>query len=65
MFATECENPAERERIAIAKSKPATCDAIVVHKFDRFSRSREDHVVYKADYGNGLLGKVEYHKAFS
>lgn len=34
--------------IATAKSKPKPFDAILVHKFDRFARSREDSVVYKS-----------------
>lgn len=34
--------------IAVAKSKPKPFDVILIHKFDRFARSREDSVVYKA-----------------
>ena len=34
--------------IKIAKSKPKKFDVILVHKFDRFARSREDSVVYKS-----------------
>ena len=34
--------------VATAKSKPKPFDVILVHKFDRFARSREDSVVYKA-----------------
>lgn len=34
--------------IAAAKQKPAPFQVILVHKFDRFARSREDSVVYKA-----------------
>ena len=34
--------------IATAKAKPKPFDAILVHKFDRFSRSREDSIVYKS-----------------
>jgi len=34
--------------IATAKSKPKPFDVILVHKFDRFARSREDSVVYKS-----------------
>lgn len=40
--------PAFMKMIAIAKSKPKPFDAILVHKFDRFARSREDSVVYKS-----------------
>jgi DNA invertase Pin-like site-specific DNA recombinase len=34
--------------IAQAKTKPRPFDVILVHKFDRFARSREDSVVYKS-----------------
>jgi len=34
--------------IATAKIKPRPFDVILVHKFDRFARSREDSVVYKS-----------------
>jgi DNA invertase Pin-like site-specific DNA recombinase len=34
--------------IATAKIKPKPFDVILVHKFDRFARSREDSVVYKS-----------------
>ena len=34
--------------ISTAKKKPKPFDVILVHKFDRFSRSREDSVVYKS-----------------
>jgi DNA invertase Pin-like site-specific DNA recombinase len=34
--------------IATAKSKPTPFEVILVHKFDRFARSREDSVVYKS-----------------
>lgn len=40
--------PAFMRMIATAKSKPKPFDAILVHKFDRFARSREDSVVYKS-----------------
>lgn len=40
--------PAFQRMIATAKSKPKPFDAILVHKFDRFARSREDSVVYKS-----------------
>jgi DNA invertase Pin-like site-specific DNA recombinase len=40
--------PAFQQMIKIAKSKPIPFDIILVHKFDRFARSREDSVVYKA-----------------
>jgi len=34
--------------IATAKTKPKPFDVILVHKFDRFARSREDSIVYKS-----------------
>ena len=40
--------PAFMRMIATAKQKPKPFDAILVHKFDRFARSREDSVVYKS-----------------
>lgn len=42
------ERPAFQKMIALAKKPNRHFDAIVVHKFDRFSRSREDHVIFKA-----------------
>jgi DNA invertase Pin-like site-specific DNA recombinase len=36
------------EMIATAKSKPKPFDVMLIHRFDRFARSREDSVVYKA-----------------
>lgn len=42
------KRPAFQKMIAIAKSKPKVFDVILVHKFDRFARSREDSVVYKS-----------------
>ena len=46
--AKTADRPAFQKMIAIAKKQNRHFDAIVVHKFDRFSRSREDHVIYKA-----------------
>lgn len=40
--------PAFQRMIATAKSKQRPFDVILVHKFDRFARSREDSVVYKS-----------------
>lgn len=40
--------PAFMAMISAAKQKPAPFEAILVHKFDRFARSREDSVVYKS-----------------
>ncbi|PKM51889.1 MAG: hypothetical protein CVV02_04570 [Firmicutes bacterium HGW-Firmicutes-7] len=42
------KRPAFMLMIATAKKKPNPFDVILVHKFDRFARSREDSVVYKA-----------------
>lgn len=42
------KRPAFQEMIKIAKSQPKKFDVILVHKFDRFARSREDSVVYKS-----------------
>lgn len=43
--AKTADRPAFQKMIAIAKKQNRHFDAIIVHKFDRFSRSREDHVV--------------------
>jgi DNA invertase Pin-like site-specific DNA recombinase len=42
------KRPEFMKMIATAKSKPTPFDVILVHKFDRFARSREDSVVYKS-----------------
>ena len=42
------KRPAFQLMIATAKEKPRPFDVILVHKFDRFARSREDSVVYKS-----------------
>jgi len=42
------KRPAFMEMIAAAKSKNRPFQSILVHKFDRFARSREDSVVYKS-----------------
>lgn len=42
------KRPAFMRMIGTAKKKPAPFQAILVHKFDRFARSREDSVVYKS-----------------
>ena len=42
------KRPAFMKMIATAKKKPKPFDVILVHKFDRFSRSREDSIVYKS-----------------
>ncbi len=42
------KRPAFMEMIARAKQKPRPFDLILVHKFDRFARSREDSIVYKS-----------------
>lgn len=45
--ATTDDRPQFREMIAAARQKPAPFDYIVVWKFSRFSRNREDSVLYK------------------
>lgn len=45
---TAKSRPAFQKMISMAKIKPKPFDIIVVHKFDRFARSREDSVVYKS-----------------
>lgn len=42
------KRPGFMKMIADAKSKPRPFDVILVHKFDRFARSREDSIVYKS-----------------
>ena len=42
------KRPAFMRMIGMAKLKPPPFDIILVHKFDRFARSREDSVVYKS-----------------
>lgn len=42
------KRPQFMKMIAAAKSKEHPFDVILVHKFDRFARSREDSVVYKS-----------------
>ncbi len=41
------KRPGFMKMIATAKLKPAPFDIILVHKFDRFARNREDSIVYK------------------
>lgn len=47
------ERPEFQRMIAMAKRPNRGFDAIIVHKVDRFSRNRDDHVIYKS-----LLKKV-------
>lgn len=42
------KRPAFLAMIAAAKGKPPPFAAILVHKFDRFARNREDSIVYKS-----------------
>lgn len=57
------KRPAFMEMIKLAKSKPKKFDIILVHKFDRFSRNREDSVVYKSllrkEYGINIISICE------
>jgi DNA invertase Pin-like site-specific DNA recombinase len=46
--AKTADRPNFQRMVALAKKSNRHFDAIIVHKFDRFSRSREDHVIYKA-----------------
>lgn len=47
------ERPEFQRMIAAAKKINKDFNAIIVHKFDRFSRNRDDHVIYKS-----LLKKI-------
>lgn len=47
------ERPEFQRMIAMAKRPNRGFDAIIVHKVDRFSRNRDDHVIYKS-----LLKKI-------
>ena len=42
------KRPAFMKMISDAKTKPQQFSIILVHKFDRFARNREDSVVYKS-----------------
>lgn len=42
------KRPAFMQMIAVAKSKPKPFDVILIWKFSRFARSREDSIVYKS-----------------
>ncbi len=42
------KRPAFMAMIAAARKKPKPFDLILVHKFDRFARNREDSIVYKS-----------------
>lgn len=42
------DRPEFQRMISMAKKHNRNFDNIVVHKFDRFSRNREDHVIYKS-----------------
>lgn len=57
------KRPAFMAMIAAAKGKNHPFDAILVHKFDRFARSREDSVVYKSllkkEYGVRVISITE------
>ena len=57
------KRPAFMEMIKQAKSKPKKFDLILVHKFDRFARNREDSVVYKSllkkEYGIPVISISE------
>lgn len=42
------KRPTFQQMIGIAKTKPSPFDAILVWKFSRFARNREDSIVYKS-----------------
>jgi DNA invertase Pin-like site-specific DNA recombinase len=46
--AKTADRPSFQRMIAAAQQPNKNFEAILVHKFDRFSRNRADHVVYKA-----------------
>ncbi len=45
---TAVKRPAFNQMIALAKTKPTPFDTILVWKFSRFARNREDSIVYKS-----------------
>ena len=57
------KRPAFMEMIKQAKSKDKKFDIILVHKMDRFSRNREDSIVYKSllkkEYGIPVISVTE------
>lgn len=57
------KRPAFMEMIKQAKSSKKKFEVILVHKFDRFSRNREDSVVYKSllrkEYGINVISICE------
>lgn len=58
------KRPAFMKMIRTAKQTPQPFDTILVHKFDRFSRSREDSVLYKSllkkEYGIKVISITEH-----
>jgi len=67
------DRPQFQQMIADIKSDPSKHDAVLIHKTDRFARSREDSIVYKSllrkdcncdvisikeDFGDGAVGKM-------
>lgn len=57
------KRPAFMQMIRLAKSKQRKFDLILVHKFSRFARSREDSIVYKSmlrkEYGIDVISITE------
>lgn len=45
---TASKRPAFMRMIGTARQKPKPFDTILIHKFDRFARSREDSIVFKS-----------------
>ncbi len=46
--ARTAKRPGFQRMVAVAKKEPRPFDILLVHKFDRFARNREDSAVYKA-----------------
>jgi len=60
------DRPEFQRMIAMAKRTNKNFEAILVHKFDRFSRNRDDHVIYKAllqKYGVKVISVTEQTEA--
>lgn len=58
------KRPSFMKMITAAKQTPKPFDLILVHKFDRFARNREDSVVYKSllrkEYGIKVISITEH-----
>ena len=60
---TAQKRPEFMRMIGVAKATPKQFDAIIVHKFDRFARNREDSIVFKTmlrkDYDIRVISMTE------